>query len=161
MHSSRVINVLVALVLLGFALATGIAIAAGPADSTGSGSVPPPNSADWHKATSHDAAATGDWSASVDGLRAHLLVRFVGTREAGRDILVYVELQNQSNVGTPISLFYSTDDNCCTTWSLTDHKGNPVAKTPLVDPRWRPIGRVSHSSQCTATVAGSTPRILP
>ena len=174
MHTSRVINVVAALILFRLALVTGIAIAGGPADSTGSGSVPPRNSVDGGKATSPDAAATGDWSASVDGLRARLLVRFVRTREAGRDILVYVELQNQSNVGTPISLFYSADDNCSTTWSLTDHQGNLVAKTPIAirrpvtPPYWIAVPfdstlrlRASNGSVVSRTEKGSTFLLLP
>jgi hypothetical protein len=129
MHTSRVVNTIAALILV--ALATSIAKSADPTDSTGSGRVPPPGSADRDKVTSPAPVAIGDWSAPVDGLRARLLVRFAGTKESGREILLYLELQNHSAVITPISLFYSDDENCSTTWSLTDHKGTPVAKTPI------------------------------
>src|SRR5437867_1741766 len=114
MHISRVTNIIAALILV--ALATGIARPADPTDSTGSGRVPPRSSVDWDT-TSPDAVAIGDWSASVDGLRARLLVRFAGTKESGREILLYLELQNQSAVITPISLFYSDDEDCSSTWS--------------------------------------------
>src|SRR4051812_5055030 len=126
MNTSRVINIIAAVVLV--ASATGIAK---PADPTGSGREPQHGSFDRDKATSPDPVATGDWSASVDGLRARLVVRFAGTKESGREVLLYLELQNHSAAITPISLFYSDDENCSTTWSLTDHKGTPVAKIPV------------------------------
>src|SRR3954447_3169475 len=114
MHTSRVVNIIAPLMLV--ALAVGIARPADPTDSTGSGRVPPRGSFERDKVTSPDPVATGDWSASVDGLRARLLVSFAGTKESGRDILLYLELQNRSAVITPISLFYSDDENCSTTW---------------------------------------------
>jgi hypothetical protein len=166
-----VVNI-AALILV--ALATGIAKPAGPTDSTGSGRVPPRSSVDWDKATSPDTVAVGDWSASVDGLRARLLVRFAGTNESGRDILVYLELQNQSAVITPISIFYSADNDCSTAWSLTDHKGNPIAKIPIpirrpvVPPYWIVVPfdstlrlRASNGSSVSRMEKGSTTLLLP
>jgi len=172
MHTSRVISIIAALILV--ALATGIAKPAGPTDSTGSGSVPPRSSVDGDKATSPDAVATGDWSASVEGLRARLLVSFAGTKESGRDILLYLDLQNHSAAITPISLFYSADENCSTTWSLTDHKGTAVAKTPIairrpvMRPYWIVVPfhstlrlRASNGSSVSRTEKGSTSLLLP
>jgi hypothetical protein len=172
MHISQVTNIMAALILVG--LAARIAQAASPTGSTGSGSVPPLSSADWDKAISPNAAAIGNWSASVDGLRARLLVRFAGTAESGRDILVYLELQNESAAVTPISLFYSDDNDCSTTWLLTDRKGNPVAKTPVAIRRpmmpayWIVVPfdstlwlRASNGSSVSRTEKGSTLLLLP
>jgi hypothetical protein len=174
MQTSRVVNIIAALILV--ALTAGIAKPADPIDSTGSGRVPPRRSFDRDKVTSpdHDLVATGDWSASVDGLRARLLVSFAGTKESGRDILIYLELQNQSAVITPISLFYSEDENCSTTWSLTDRKGMPVAKTPIAirrpvkQPYWIVVPfdstlrlRASNGSSVSRTEKGSTLLLLP
>lgn len=155
-------------------VATGIAKPADRTDSTGSGRVPPRGSFERDKVTLPDPLATGDWSASVDGLRARLSVRFAGTKESGRDILIYLELQNHSAAVAPISLFYSDDDNCSTTWSLTDHKGTPIAKTPiairrpLVPPYWIVVPfdstlrlRASNGSSVTRTEKGSTLLLLP
>ena len=172
MHTSRVVKVVAALILV--ALATGIAKPADPTDSAGSGRVPPRGSRDRDKVTSPDAVATGDWSASVDGLRARLLVRFAGTKESGRDILLYLELQNQSAAVTPVSLFYSDDENCSTTWLLTDHQGHPVAKIPIairrpvMPPYWIVVPfdstlrlRASNGSSVSRTEKGSTSLLLP
>ena len=172
MHTSRVRNVIAPLMLV--ALAIGIAKPADPTDSTGSGRVPPTGSFERDKVALPDAVAPGDWSASVDGLRARLLVRFAGTNESGRDILIYLELQNQFAVITPISLFYSDDENCSTTWSLTDRKGMPVAKTPIAirrpvkRPYWIVVPfdstlrlRASNGSSVSRTEKGSTLLLLP
>ena len=172
MHTSRGVKIIAPLILV--ASTTRIAKPAGPTDLAGSGSVPPRSSVDWDKATSPDTVAIGDWSAPVDGLRARLLVRFAGTNESGRDILLYLELQNQSAVITPISLFHSADNNCSTTWSLTDHKGNPVAKIlipirrPTVPPYWVVVPfdstlrlRASNGSSVSRTEMGSTTLLLP
>jgi hypothetical protein len=172
LHTSRVINLIAALILV--ALATGIAKPADPTDSTRSGSVPPRSAIDSDKVTSPDPVATGDWSASVDGLRARLLVRFAGTKESGREVLLYLDLQNHSAAITPISLFYSDDNNCSTTWSLTDRKGTPVAKTPIavrrptMPPYWIVVPfdstlrlRASNGSSVSRTEKGSTSLLLP
>jgi hypothetical protein len=172
MHTSRVVNKIAALILV--ALSPGIAKPADPTDSTGSGRVPPRSSFDRDKETSPDPVATGDWSDSVDGLRARLLVRFTGAKETGREVLLYLELQNHSSTITPISLFYSADDNCSTTWSLTHHKGTPVAKTPIAirRPSMRPFWivvpfdstlrlRASNGSSVSRTDKGSTSLLLP
>src|SRR5437588_231158 len=103
MHTSRVVNIIASLILV--AVATGIARPADPTDSTGSGRAPQHGSFDRDKVTPPDPVATGAWSASVDGLRARLLVSFAGTKESGREILLYLELQNHSAVITPISQF--------------------------------------------------------
>ena len=172
MHTSRVISFIAALILV--ALSRGIAKPAGPTDSTESGSVPKRSSVEPDTATSPDTVAKGDWSLPVDGLRARLLVRFAGTRESGRDILLYLELQNQSATVTPISLFYSDDNDWSTTWSLTDRKGNSVAKTPIAirrpvhRPYWIVLPfdstlrlRASNGSSVSRTVKGSTQLLLP
>jgi hypothetical protein len=172
MHTSRVVNIIAPLMLV--ALATGIAKPADPTDSTASGRVPPRGSFELDKVTSPDAVATGDWSASVEGLRARLLVRFAGTNESGREILLYLELQNHSAAITPISPFYSADENCSTTWSLTDHKATPVAKTPIairrpvMPPYWIVVPfdstlplRASNGSSVSGTEKGSTSILLP
>jgi hypothetical protein len=172
MHTSRVVNIVAALILV--ALATGIAKPADPTDSTGSGSVPPRSAFDSVKVTSPAPVATGDWSAFVDGLRARLLVSFAGSKESGRDILLYLELQNHSSVITPISLFYSADENCSTTWLLTDRKGTLVAKTPIavrrpvMPPYWIVVPfdstlrlRASNGSSVSRMEKGSTSLLLP
>jgi hypothetical protein len=172
MHNFRVVNLITALILV--TLATGIAKPADPTDSTGRGLVPPRGSFDRDNVTSNDLVATGDWSASVDGLRARLLVSFTGTKEAGRDILLYLELQNHSSLITPMSLFYSSDNNCSTTWSLTDRKGTPIPKIliavrrPTIPPYWIVVPfdstlrlRASNGSSVSRTEKGSSSLLLP
>lgn len=60
-------------------------------------------------ATALDVRTTGDWSVPVDGLRGRLLFgegeKFNGTRMA----LIYLELQNVSDVGNPMEIYFDID----------------------------------------------------
>jgi hypothetical protein len=61
-------------------------------------------------ATALEVRTTGDWSTPVDGLRGRLLFgegeKVNGTRMA----LIYLELQNVSDLGNPMEIYFDTDN---------------------------------------------------
>ena len=71
---------------------------------------------------------TGEWSASVNGLRGRLSVSedkpFIGTRM----LAVYLELQNISDVGNPIELYF--DPTSSVAGRVIDDAGKDLAQPP-------------------------------
>lgn len=77
-------------------------------------------------ATALEVRTAGEWSAPVDGLRGRLLFgegeKFNGTRMA----LIYLELQNVSDVGNPMEVYFDIDRGLdC---ELLDGSGKSIPK---------------------------------
>jgi hypothetical protein len=71
---------------------------------------------------------TGAWSATVNGLRGRLLIapggEFIGTRMVD----VYLELQNVSDVGNPIEIYFNSYDSIKS--GVVDAAGKDVKQPP-------------------------------
>jgi hypothetical protein len=71
---------------------------------------------------------TGDWSAPVDGLRGRLLVNEDKSFHGTRMVAVYLELQNVSDIGNPMELYF--DSVHSVTSRVIDGKGKELAQPP-------------------------------
>lgn len=81
------------------------------------------------------AVATSGWSATVNGLRGRLVVS-AGDGTAPRMVRVDLELQNVSDVGNPIEIYWDIDDVLA--FSLADGDGKEIATTPTAASIRRP-----------------------
>jgi len=79
-----------------------------------------------HKRKPHQ---TGTWSAPVDGLRGRLLVTPGDTFNGTRMLVVYLELENVSNVANPLEIYF--DEYRTLESKVVDGEGKPLKQPPV------------------------------
>src|SRR5436305_602721 len=71
---------------------------------------------------------TGQWSAAVNGLRGRLTTKEDKPFESTRMIAVYLELENVSDIGNPLELYFDPTNSVVS--KVIDESGKPLAEPP-------------------------------